>query len=149
MPDLPEVRHTLAIVPHFADQTAPHLRSLASRYPEEIVLVNVRAEPLKVIELIAASQYVLSSSLYGLIVADALGRPNRWLLLSRLVGGGGFKFRDYFSAYEGPAGNRRHKPLLIDGSESLGEVLAQIPAAEAQARHRGEMLWELFCGLRE
>lgn len=85
-----------------------------------------------VLELIASSEYVLSSSLYGLIVADALGKPSRWLLLSRLVGGGGFKFRDYFSAFDRTGASVQQEALLIDGSENLTTLLEglRIPAQE-------------------
>lgn len=61
-------------------------------------------DPLNVIRVIAAARKVVSSSLHGLIVADAMGIPNR-----RLIFGGhdvreaaaisDFKFRDYYSAF--------------------------------------------------
>lgn len=125
-----------------------HLRAFVERYPEEIVLVNVRADPLRVIELIASSEYVLSSSLYGLIVADALGKPNRWLLLSRLVGGGGFKFRDYFSAFDQAEGSMHLEPLIIDGSEMLTALLDEVRTPLNNKLERAkELCEELVCGI--
>jgi hypothetical protein len=42
---------------------------------------------------------VLSSSLHGLIAADALGVPNAWIGLSDALRGGDFKFRDYYGVF--------------------------------------------------
>lgn len=42
---------------------------------------------------------ILSSSLHGLIFADALGIPNRRIVLSDEIIGGDLKFDDYYSVY--------------------------------------------------
>lgn len=83
----PLVRHRLGVVPHWQD------RSLASRFPEAR-LIDVAAPPLDVARAIASCARIVSSSLHGLIVADALGIPRRWETFPR-VQGGGFKFADY------------------------------------------------------
>lgn len=41
---------------------------------------------------------VVSQSLHGLIIADAIGVPNVWLELGPIHSGGTFKFLDYFSS---------------------------------------------------
>ncbi len=42
------------------------------------IVIDVLGRPRAVAEQIAASGFVLSSSLHGLIAAEALGVPNRW-----------------------------------------------------------------------
>lgn len=54
---------------------------------------------------------VLSSSLHGLIVADALGVPNRRIVLSDKIIGGDLKFDDYYSVYFDKA---EDAPVTID-----------------------------------
>lgn len=139
-----EVRHTLAIVPQEDEQASPQLRALATKYPKEIVLVDVRAAPKKIVALLAGADYVLSSSLYGLIMADALGKPNRRLLLGDQAPRHDFTFRDYYSAYDAVT-----TPLGIDGGETLSNVLGQIGAAQPEAADCGEAMAELLAAIAE
>ena len=44
---------------------------------------------------IASCGHVISSSLHGLIVADAYGVPNSWMVNSHIHTGAAFKFHDY------------------------------------------------------
>ena len=52
------------------------------------------------VEAIASCEVVLSQSLHGLIVADALGVPNVWIAPTGDMVGGRFKFDDYFSTLD-------------------------------------------------
>ena len=56
------------------------------------------ANPLDVIDQITSCRKILSSSLHGLIVADAYRIPNARLILSNLICGGDFKFDDYYKS---------------------------------------------------
>jgi hypothetical protein len=47
---------------------------------------------------ITNSEFVVSSSLHGLIIADAFGIPNARLRISDRMPGGDWKFMDYFSS---------------------------------------------------
>ncbi|WP_130866434.1 hypothetical protein [Acidipropionibacterium timonense] len=55
----------------------------------------MRKPPRQVIHDIAACDAILTTSLYGLIVADALGIPAAWATLEPSVPGGSFKFHDH------------------------------------------------------
>jgi len=57
-------------------------------------------QPWRTIAEIAACDVVISQSLHGLIVADALGIPNVWVAPSGEMSGGRFKFDDYFSTLD-------------------------------------------------
>jgi hypothetical protein len=83
----PPVRYALGVVPHWQDH------ALAGRHRGARV-IDVAAPPLDVVRAIASCRRIVSSSLHGLIVADALGIPRRWETFPR-VQGGGFKFADY------------------------------------------------------
>lgn len=81
----------------------PHVGSLALArrvVPQGVRLIDVRKDPWTVIREIGSCRRVLSQSLHGLIVADALGIENLWLAPSGDMRGGRFKFDDYFSTLD-------------------------------------------------
>jgi pyruvyltransferase len=85
-------RYELGLVPHWSDGALP--MRFAGR-----VIRPLSVDPLHVVREIASCQAVISSSLHGVVVADAFGipcRPERFDGMSQE--GGDFKFRDYASA---------------------------------------------------
>lgn len=95
---LPEKRYDVGIVPHICDLSDPAVQALTDSY-ENACLINVKDDPMAVIEQIARCRAVISSSLHGLIVADSLDIPNMHLVFSDRPLGDGYKFDDYYSAY--------------------------------------------------
>ena len=96
----PAVRHTFGLVPHYCDAADPAVRELAKRL--DAAVIDVLAEPLETLERIASCRFILSSSLHGLVAADAFGIPNRRLVFGGAIIGGDFKFDDYYSIYRQP-----------------------------------------------
>jgi pyruvyltransferase len=78
----------LAIVPHWQD------RDLTKKWGDRGTLVRVENDPLAVIRAIALSDRVVSSSLHGIIVADAYGIERMWDP-HPATQGAGFKFYDH------------------------------------------------------
>lgn len=91
--------YALGIMAHYAEQKHPAILSLRDKMPEAL-WIDVLEPPLQVLQKISQCETILSSSLHGLIAADSLLIPNKHLLISSLVLGNGFKFRDYYSNYE-------------------------------------------------
>lgn len=68
-----------------------------------------------VIDKICSCEFILSSSLHGLIVSDSYGIPNSWIRLSDKILGGDFKYLDYFSSV-----NRSEKsPNIVDSTQTI------------------------------
>jgi hypothetical protein len=97
--EVPPKAYAVGVVPHFKDLGTPELRRLLKGLPSARV-IDVRHPALDVVREIGACEFVLSSSLHGLVVADGLGVPNRWLRLSSNLFGGRFKYDDYYSVFE-------------------------------------------------
>ena len=115
----PEKRYDIGIIPHLCDLRDPMVEEVLEKYGYKVSgdlesgrektkkaakdgpvrFINVKDEPLEVIEEIAKCRYILSSSLHGLIVADSFGIPNMHIVFGDRLLGDGYKFDDYYSAY--------------------------------------------------
>lgn len=60
--------------------------------------IDVEDEAENVVASISECKSILSSSLHGLVIADAMGIPNMKLPMQDDLMGGDFKFRDYFGS---------------------------------------------------
>lgn len=93
--------YQVGIIAHYKEQDEPIFQKLATAYPRSL-LIDVRQSPAVVIRQIAQCECVISSSLHGLIIADSFGIPNIHLKVSDKLLGDGFKFDDYYSAFQLP-----------------------------------------------
>ena len=91
-------RYKIGIIPHQVETSLPTVLEFHRGNPNVLILKPERYGHWKTfVNKIASCDLILSSSLHGLIVADAYGVPNVWIKLSHdKVIGGEFKFCDYF-----------------------------------------------------
>lgn len=111
-------QYTLGLIPHYVDKRDERIHKISRRYSKEILVIDVERQPVKVIADLDKCDYILSSSLHGLIVADSLGIPNAWLHLSDGVVGNGFKFHDYASAL-----GYTYQSHSLTGDESMADLI--------------------------
>ena len=90
---------TLGIVPHYKDQNNPVIQQLSQTVTNSVI-VDVFEPPEEVIRQISQCEYIVSSSLHGLIMADTYQIPNQWIEVSNHVRGNGWKFYDYYSVFD-------------------------------------------------
>ena len=113
----PAPRWRLGVVPHgfhHADSALERLGRQAG-----VRSIDVRSTPSVVMAQIARCEAVLTTSLHGLIVADALGISAAWTQREPRLWGGDFKFRDY-EAVVSPGRSRERD---IDESMDLDQVV--------------------------
>lgn len=89
--------YNLGIVPHWTDDKLEFDRRFLKYDPR---IIDVRDDPLTVISEIGRCKKIVSSSLHGIILADAFGIPRRIEIAPRLLShphqeGGLFKWQDY------------------------------------------------------
>ena len=83
---------SVCLVPHYVDK-----ERFKTAFGREGNTVNVRSGDLfQSVDRIASAEVVLSSSLHGLIIAEAYGVPAVWVEPSEEILGGRHKFLDYF-----------------------------------------------------
>lgn len=66
-----------------------------------------------IIDQVCECEVILSSSLHGLIIAEAYHVPNVWIEFGKPLIGGHFKFHDFFLSIH----RDREKPIFINGME--------------------------------
>lgn len=94
---LEDKKYNLGIVPHWTDKTLEFDKRFLKYNPK---IIRVDDNPLKVITEISQCKKIVSSSLHGIIVADAFGIPRRIEISPRVIShphqeGGLFKWHDY------------------------------------------------------
>lgn len=116
----PELRWDVALVPHGHHRSHAAFLSLADAAGYRVRVVNVHQTAERVVREIASSAAVITTSLHGLVVADAYGIPAVWTMLEPPLGGGAFKFHDYESVIS-PAATRF---TPFEGGTTLAELLS-------------------------
>lgn len=94
-------KYKVGIIPHICDFDDPLVQVLSQQMRNtEITVIRMGgyADWHDVIDEINECEFIVSSSLHGLILSDAYGVPNVWIEFSDKVIGNGFKFRDYFAS---------------------------------------------------
>lgn len=91
----------IALIPHMSDKDTEIVRKV--RNDNRFKVIDVFSDINEILSAVKSSRFVLSTSLHGLIVADALGVPNAFAELDdgRTLEGDGFKYQDYISAVGG------------------------------------------------
>jgi pyruvyltransferase len=93
----PARRHTVGVVPHLWHRSDPIVAQLAAE--NNLRVIDVTERPESVIQAIAACDFIFSTSLHGLVIADSFAIPNLWLQMSPGLFGGRWKFDDYYAAF--------------------------------------------------
>jgi pyruvyltransferase len=125
---------TIGIVLHHSQKPDPLLKGRLQASGPYLFIDPTDPDHLGVIRQIAACRHVFSSSLHGLIVADAFGVPNTWLDATGIHHSAAFKFHDYALsirrllnipvALQDIAEAVRHLPTGLDEPGYMAEVKA-------------------------
>lgn len=117
----------IAVVPHGHHRPHTALAERVRAAGRTVRVVNVHQRAAPAVREIAAARAVITTSLHGLITADAYGIPAVWTTLEPPLDGGDFKFRDYEAAVT--PGRTRYR--LFDAAQSLEELAESAWAADA------------------
>ena len=85
-------------------------------------MIDICGRQRDIIRRVAQCDYILSTSLHGLVLADSLGIPNHWLRSRRGLLGGDFKFHDYLSVF----GIEDPQPLTLDPTDRAESLIRQM-----------------------
>jgi pyruvyltransferase len=110
-------KHKLGLVAHYIDRHDPLFIKLVKT--GAVLDINVKGPVNETITKILSCERIISSSLHGLIIADAYGIPSVWIKITDGVIGLGFKFRDYFSS----VGRTDIVPLVVNSGTTIKDLL--------------------------
>lgn len=114
-------KYKFGIIPHVCDLKDSKIEYLKVLLGEDTLIISFEnyGNWRNVIDNIKSCNYILSSSLHGLIISDAYGVPNAWIKVSDKIQGGFFKYQDYFSSV-----NRESvRPLNLEEEYSIQDIL--------------------------
>lgn len=140
----PRKRFEIGLVPHYVDKLDSRILRISERFKGQVKIIDVQREPISVLKDIERCDYILSSSLHGLVSADSLGIPNGWIVLSDKVFGSGFKFYDYSSAVD-----FKIKPNYLIGDEDINALIQMTHQVAPKVEIIKNQLVELFKHFRE
>lgn len=89
-------RYRWGIIPHVVDRDDTAVRVAHDGTVNSIVINLRNPDLLETIRNISSCDFIISSSLHGIIAADAFGIPNIWTKMSGEVFYANWKFTDYF-----------------------------------------------------
>lgn len=118
----PQRNFKLGIIPHLVDYTDVRLK-----YSEhaDISVIDILDPVETVVNRVLECDYLISSSLHGIIVAHAYGKPCMWVEFSDDVIGNGTKFRDYLQS----VGHEIYEPFdLRNDIPSSDFLIERIPS---------------------
>lgn len=116
------------IIPHIVDWDNPLIRRLAIKNRHTKIIDLRNPDLISTTRQIAECDFVLSSSLHGLIVADAFSVPNIRACFSDQIAGGDWKFLDYAESI----GRSDIMPADLAASLDLGKLEDKIDISHFQ-----------------
>lgn len=90
-----ECQYEVGYIPHYVEKAIAAEHHDFSR--PEVLFIDVEDDWKTVVENIKSCKRIVSSSLHGIIIAEAYGIPAEWIYYTDKVIGQGFKFRDYLT----------------------------------------------------
>jgi pyruvyltransferase len=91
-----EKKYKVGIVPHYIEA---YYMMTKSHISSDIKVIDVNQEIEKFINDVNSCEVILSSSLHGIICADAYNIPSAYIKFTDKIGGDGFKYKDWFSNF--------------------------------------------------
>ncbi len=120
----------VTVIPHFVTYQS-FVSQYAASLPKHWRILNLLGDPKQITDDISSSDYIVSSSLHGLILADAYGVPSCWMEPHGKLKGDGFKFIDYFSCRGTPiAGPVDFEVFLSDFKRGVRAGAASVPSPD-------------------
>ena len=113
-----EKKYKIGIVPHYKDQETEVISQMTEKGYK---IIDILGDEMEFIQEVLSCNHIASSSLHGLILADAYGIPNKWVQFSNRLTGNTFKFMDYYLSI----GTFDEQPLLLSKCREEDQIISE------------------------
>lgn len=110
-------KYKIGLIPHFLDKNHPSLSTFASNPNVQIIDIQNYGKWTSIIDRIVECEYIVSSSLHGLIAAETYNIPNLWVEF--FAHESHFKYHDFFLSM----GKDRCNPYIINEETTYSQIL--------------------------
>ena len=141
--DTVKKKYKLGIIPHYIDKNNSIVKNIVDKCKDIKIIDICGCE--NVMEDIQCCEYIISSSLHGLITADSFSIPNAWVKLSNNVGGNGFKFKDYYSVFD----IENPEPIILNNNDTSTSIIKKILKQDYERKDIGIIKEKLLNSLNE
>lgn len=120
-PEEVEKKYDLGIIPHFVDWDTDCMNRWRAKFRKNpnVIFISPIGKPKDVIKKIKSCRNIVSSSLHGLIIADAFQIPNmRFVNRQTMCEGHDYKYDDYYSSLDIDSAF-----IEVDGEEDYNTLL--------------------------
>ena len=111
--------YSVGIIPHWEDLNKDDVLCLCRDPRVKLIKVQGYDEWTDFIDEICSCDFIISSSLHGLIVAEAYGIPSKWVEFGTYADGWEFKYYDFYESI----GKMDESPLHIDETTTCEMLL--------------------------
>jgi pyruvyltransferase len=116
-------QYKVGIIPHYVDKDNEYIKRFKDKVNHDAIIIDIEDDIFSIAEKINQCEFIASSSLHGIIVADAYGIPSMWIKCSDHIRGGNFKYLDYFMSVN----RKHHQPYVINHDFSLEDLIENHP----------------------
>lgn len=113
-----ERKYHIGIIPHFIDENNSYVKELLQNESTHLIRVHDYTKWQEFIDEICSCDIIISSSLHGIIIAEAYGIPVIWAKFGKYVDGWDFKFIDFYESIN----KRNIKALVVNEYLSVGNI---------------------------
>lgn len=113
-------KYKIGLIPHYKDLARPEVVHFCKQLGDNVRLIKFQFydDWKKTIDSMLECDYILSSSLHGIIISDAYGIPNGRICISNNVAGGDFKYNDYNLS----VGRTIKSPITLSSLNSIEDI---------------------------
>ncbi|MGJ8693617.1 MAG: polysaccharide pyruvyl transferase family protein [Thalassotalea sp.] len=111
-----EKKYKLGIIPHFVDKESSFFKRTL---PDDVKVIDIETDNIvQFLTEMCECEKIISSSLHGIILADAYSIPSIRVKFSNAITGGDFKFNDYSLSVSRELVN----PIYLDQNYPIAQI---------------------------